>query len=439
MSPDSDSETATRHKVAKNIMQWAKDVREDADIDQKFRKLGAESQLRVGDAEYNPGSGVSHTEFLHLRAVWYHYPHLREFDELFQDDPDTGYKGYVTPHNRELASRICDKTRPPQWDKYFEAIARERDVLESMPECGYFSMVRYWQSLVYTHTNNKHEVTEEEAQRASKIVKPTLDPMESMASSFKNKLVVSKAAGKQPAAPGTPPPKRPAFRMPEGTPQVQSYQPARGNAANRPSADETYVNVALLLFLQAITKELPGPFRLLHWAAPRIPLKLTGSDKKTLMEARVDGYLCRSDEMARFDNVPLAICEAKPFVRSAGETSTQRQEAAEMACWICQDRGEKQATLQSSASGKKRYEIITGWPQRRPIRPHSSRPASEGKFANDETLSRRLMISQDRHEIYIIIGEYGKKYEDYIRGNTGNTGPRAPLPASTQRSAHPRT
>jgi hypothetical protein len=36
------------------------------------------------------------------------------------------------------------------------------------------------------------------------------------------------------------------------------------------------------------------------------------------------------------------------------------------------------------------------------------------------------MISQDRHEIYIIVGEYGQKYEDYLRGTMRNTGPSQP-------------
>jgi hypothetical protein len=334
-----------RHPVAKNIIQWAKDVREDPEIHQRFKTPGTESQLRVGDATYNPGSGVSHTEFLHLRAVWYQYPEQEHFDALFDDDASVGYKGYVHPRNRELASRICDKTRPPQWNEYFESIEKKKGVMQPVPDAGYFAMVRYWQELVSTHTKDVPKVTPEQEARSSKITKPAV--ME-LSGTFSNLRI-----GGQPATPVKP---GQSSKMPEGTPRVASYKPAKGNDANQPSADETYVNTALLLFLQAITKDLPGQFRFLHWAAPRIPLKLKDPNRNVLMEARIDGYLCRT-ETGSLNDVPLAICETKPFARSAGETQTQRQEAAEMACWIYQESAQNRANsglLQSSASGKKR-------------------------------------------------------------------------------------
>lgn len=54
-----------------------------------------------------------------------------------------------------------------------------------------------------------------------------------------------------------------------------------------------------------------------------------------------------------------------------------------MACWIAEHGGTPQGLLQTAAEGTK----------------------------------RRLMIAQDRHEIYIIIEEYGEKYEKYIKGD----------------------
>lgn len=53
-----------------------------------------------------------------------------------------------------------------------------------------------------------------------------------------------------------------------------------------------------------------------------------------------------------------------------------------MAGWISQHRDSSEGRLQDSASGRR----------------------------------RRLLISQDRHEIYIVIGEYGEAYERYITG-----------------------
>jgi hypothetical protein len=44
-------------------------------------------------------------------------------------------------------------------------------------------------------------------------------------------------------------------------------------------------------------------------------------------------------------------------------------------------------------------------------------------FANCTLLfSRRLMVSQDRDEFYIIIGEYGRQYEAYIRNEPVRVG-----------------
>ncbi len=117
------------------------------------------------------------------------------------------------------------------------------------------------------------------------------------------------------------------------------------------------------------------------------------SAMNNLMEAQVDGYLCRRipDD---FSNAPLAICEAMPCVKTDRYDAILRQETVEMACWIAERHGNKRdGFLQSCAGGAK----------------------------------RRLMISQDRHEIYMIIGEYGSKYGEYITGNAAWLA-KAPLP-----------
>ena len=352
MASGSDPGTAQRrYRVAMNMMQWTAFVRDNNDIDAKYRKPGAESQLRISDAAYNPGSDISHTEYLHLRAVWYHYPSLDHFTELFQDDNTKGYKGYVTPEIREKARRICDeKARPQQWNTYLNElkIAPDKELLKPTPKAGFFAMVRYWQCLVVKHTKDIQKASDEEATLVSKVSKPG-----SLAAGFSNLAISDKKPSKRAATPTTP--ARPTEFKPGGTPQVQSYKPAKGNDANRPASDETYANTALLLFLQAITRDLPGQFGDTHWAATRIPLRLRDKNKGLLMEARVDGYLCRSRlQNETFIDIPLAICETKPFVRRAGETPTERQEAAEMACWIAQHSGSREGLLQNSASGKKR-------------------------------------------------------------------------------------
>ncbi|KAL2131197.1 hypothetical protein VTI74DRAFT_5423 [Chaetomium olivicolor] len=327
-------------ELALNVMQWVDRVRNNRAI-----------KLRICDATYNPGSGVTHNEYLQLRAVWYHYPQLQHFDALFQDDDAAGYKGYVRKANREQGRLICDQTRPPEWNEYFRAIASHTTVSAPGPASSRFSFVRYWQELVTTHTKNDKKVPDDEVDKMGKVVKPARDSVGALAESLNDLAVSSKSQGKLPVTPV----KKSTAMVPEfGTPQVQSFQPGKGGATNKVSSDETYANNALLLLLQAVSLDLPAHFRFLHWAATRIPLRLRDKNKQELMEARVDGYLCRTDATGQFNEVPLAICETKPFVRSAGLKPTQRQEAAEMACWISQGEGDE-GLLQMSASGKKRY------------------------------------------------------------------------------------
>jgi hypothetical protein len=167
------------------------------------------------------------------------------------------------------------------------------------------------------------------------------------------------------------------------TPAVPKYLPAIGGMQNPATSDETYVNTALLLLLQTLTlsmselgNSMDGRLDLgdLEWLADRLPLKLyrhqPQSDWNTqkpaeLMEARVDGYLCKRDyhppdkdgvALPRYNNLPLAIVEAKPCVRNAAGSSIRWQESAEMACWVSSldDDFEHYGLLQSSTSGRKR-------------------------------------------------------------------------------------
>ncbi|KAI1825764.1 hypothetical protein F4861DRAFT_164941 [Xylaria intraflava] len=91
-----------------------------------------------------------------------------------------------------------------------------------------------------------------------------------------------------------------------------------------------------------------------------------------MYEARVDGYL-RSTS-----NEVKAIVEVKPCVRSAKREKIQMQEAAQMAAWICND------------------------------------PPDVGTMRNQKKTRRRLLVSQDCHEIYITIAEFDADYVDYI-------------------------
>ncbi|KAH6838564.1 hypothetical protein B0I37DRAFT_358313 [Chaetomium sp. MPI-CAGE-AT-0009] len=382
--------TGERHDVAFTVSDWADNVRDNHEIPAAVRSPGRLNDLAVSGCNFsNSGSGITHTEYLHLRTVWYRYnsdTHIEDFGKLLKNDDETGYKGFVSPKNDRLSRKLTPEKLSPSLEKYL-ALCKDRVTLNPPLECGYFAMVRYWQVMATTHTKGgtgalkiaKRGVLEEARGR------PTTP------------------AGQQAAGdPSTPPHQiKSSSGSPPNidTPAATSHPLARGGASNPPSADEAYVNVALLLLLQAVTMEFRYGLPELHWAAARLALHLAVPvfksaehifRKESLLEARVDGYLCDGNGDAGLKR-PMAICEAKAATRSSIQVSTERQEAAEMAAWIC-DRPLNEGLLQKSASGKK----------------------------------RRLLLSQNLNEIYIIIGEYGPAYEKYIRNAPWRVGDRMP-------------
>lgn len=127
---------------------------------------------------------------------------------------------------------------------------------------------------------------------------------------------------------------------------------------NPASTDEYYVNTAILVLLQQLVSDMrqlatePLDRRLdfrgldikdLDWLVDRLSLKLysrqSGSVPTELMEARLDGYLCKrrykrathGQMVPVFNNLPLAIVEAKAYVRRAAGSAIRWQESAEMA------------------------------------------------------------------------------------------------------------
>ncbi|KAK4247136.1 hypothetical protein C7999DRAFT_14794 [Corynascus novoguineensis] len=368
-----------RNEVALRVEKWATAVRENQDIRNQVKEPGKLAQLAVSDCDFdNSASGITHTEYLHLRTVWYRYMrnHIDSFAGLLKDDKETGYKGFISPQADALATQLMARksTFLSQYLEECQRTAGDVGYLHPSFQCGYYANVRYWQVMVTAHTKGNDA-------GGSKIFKPTVrsgntrpvTPQQQQ----QHDVSVSPSQLSQSGSP---------LRF--TTPAAKSHPPARGTSANSPSADEAYVNTALLLFLQAVTQDFHKHFPSLHWVPPRMAmhLKVPVENARTkkyedsiLLEARVDGYLCDAALEGGLSR-PIVICEAKSALRSSIQVATERQEAAEMAAWICHDRG-GHGLLQSSASGRK----------------------------------RRLMISQTRDEIWIIVGEYGHAYEEYIR------------------------
>ncbi|KAH6615737.1 hypothetical protein B0J18DRAFT_438074 [Chaetomium sp. MPI-SDFR-AT-0129] len=202
--------------------------------------------------------------------------------------------------------------------------------------CGFFSAVRYWQAMTVTHVK-------EDLPLVSKIAVPSVSTPNDKAPVTPQHNIISTHAYITAPVPTLPP--------------MQSFSPAQGGAKNPAAVDETYVNTALLLILQAVCQEFKKQLPWMHWIPPRkalhvhVPDSAGGKKERLLLfEARVDGYLC---ELTQGISNPKAICEAKAAVRRSQKAEIERQESAEMAAWICSYSG-KEPQLRGSASGRKR-------------------------------------------------------------------------------------
>ncbi|OQD64837.1 hypothetical protein PENPOL_c007G05098 [Penicillium polonicum] len=141
-----------------------------------------------------------------------------------------------------------------------------------------------------------------------------------------------------------------------------------------PTKDEQLVNDALLLFLRTLLvyqSELKC-----HWAADRSPFsKAIFGDNS--MTARTDGYLEANGEV-------FAIVEVKPNSRDPEKRpEVLWQETGEMIAWIMHD----------------------------------------DKHKRKCQLRRRLLVSQDNHEIYLTIADYDNQYLAYLKNGDESCGP----------------
>ncbi|KAJ5254666.1 hypothetical protein N7505_011875 [Penicillium chrysogenum] len=142
---------------------------------------------------------------------------------------------------------------------------------------------------------------------------------------------------------------------------------ADSNLPFGPTKDEQIVNDALVLFLRAVTI-FPSELRC-EWYSARSPFN-TASFGNNSMTARTDGYLEANGEV-------FSIVEVKPQIRDrVKRPEVMWQETSEMVVWIMHD--EKNS-------------------RQCPIR-------------------RRLLISQDNHEIFLTIACYDTEYVRYLKG-----------------------
>ncbi|KAJ5577955.1 uncharacterized protein N7459_006919 [Penicillium hispanicum] len=159
-----------------------------------------------------------------------------------------------------------------------------------------------------------------------------------------------------------------------------------------PTKDEQIVNTALIIFLNALTLHFSLSC---SWTLHR--MAFTANFGSARFEARTDGYL--DDHRGK----PSALIEVKPVLRSRQMDLIQMQESAQMVSWIKND--------SDLANGQDRI---------------------------------RILISQDRHFIFITVAEYDADYLAYLKNEKPSTDTLSFLtmhqfgPWDTQRASHMR-
>lgn len=272
-------------------------------------------------ANYDSGSGITHNQYLLLRVLW-----LKKDQYEFSERVLDWIPGEELKEAKHLLSRLGT------WHKYlksFEQTAAELNQ-QILPDIGTFSLVRDSQCDV------------ERIDRDNSTGSSKFSPI---AHRTRNRTALQNSL----QGPGTPTPaQRISYQTPEvlkkafdkldldDTPFLSESSEAMESDILSPfspeaaaffpaTKDEQIVNLALVLFLKAVTVHFIGRA---HWSIERTAFHVADNgDKK--FQARVDGVLLR-----HYDNRVVAILEVKPFVREKKEAAIQRQEAAQMAAWI---------------------------------------------------------------------------------------------------------
>ncbi|EGX88300.1 hypothetical protein CCM_08343 [Cordyceps militaris CM01] len=148
---------------------------------------------------------------------------------------------------------------------------------------------------------------------------------------------------------------------------------------NRAVQDEQIVNTALILLLNVLTltfNEAQG-----KWSLYRQPFCVRDRNAEKVFEARVDGtYTVGGDN--------VSIVEVKPYNRNDSikvNSAVSMQETAQMAAWISQF------------------------------------PPADARTAPPERMYRRLLLSQDKDEVFCTVASFRPAYVRYICDWTDTT------------------
>ncbi|RAL03103.1 uncharacterized protein BO80DRAFT_453317 [Aspergillus ibericus CBS 121593] len=314
----------------------------------------------IHNIDLSSASTISDEQYLMLRALW----KRSKFDQL--DLAKFGLKDW----NSQAVERL--KTYQ-SWSYYCNSFSSNAE------NEGTFSLPQFYQnqvafipedspfrpnvtvgtSPVAHHTRTRMRGLESAVQKLSfeTPTKPPTTPMPDM--------------GREPSTPDPGSEEEFDDSMAEETPPGQrSYGPKELLDMNYPrTKDEQIVNTALVDFLNAFIIHYKLP---VYWTLYRKPFIATFGNGA--FEARTDG--CLEDRASK----TYAIVEVKPMLREREVVRISMQETAEMVAWIKCD-------------------------------------PDPNDFSS--SCGRRVLVSQDTHEIYLIFAEYGSDYVRYLNNALG--------------------
>ncbi|KIX02801.1 uncharacterized protein Z518_08744 [Rhinocladiella mackenziei CBS 650.93] len=311
-------------------------------------------------------SKITYEQFLHLRVLW-----TGKRAKDFADE-DTRRTWLRDEHYFEAIHLLASF---PPWKLYLDSLESPLDLQIAFPNLGTFSLVRYLQVKLTKYPENENftpkfspiahrtrskfsDMLRTAAKSPSRVVARNLfsTPVRNRLNSLPLSSDSLPSVAEQSARTDIP----------------DSVPPISKDTKNQPSADdEQIVNVALVHFLNAVTMHFVP---MADWSFERKSFQLGNKKNGKGYEARVDGFLGRLS-----DQQVMAILEVKPCARFRQRSNIRMQESGQMAAWICQ------------------------FPD------HCTSPDSNGNFT-------RLLVSQDRDEVYLTLATFGEEYVKYVSG-----------------------
>ncbi|KAI0141198.1 hypothetical protein GGR57DRAFT_487535 [Xylariaceae sp. FL1272] len=341
--------------LPRDVMQWT----------DRVQALGL-GNLSIHDADTHfSGSTIDERKFLLLRIIWLE----KKSEHMLYKNPAPWISDEYFTKSRESLSKPMIATA---WKNYLASISKSRETLtkEAFAGLGTFSLVRYHQLQTL---EPDHSFTDEG--------RPKLDftPV-----GHRTRLRLQTAAPVTPTRPSAHPTFADQFQelnisespgSPDTEPSVSVSSSGLDTSSPfldpdiqaKATEDEQIVNTALILFLNALTIHFPALAA--DWTLHRRAFRCFDQNNKKIYEARVDGVLRR-----KTNKEPLVILEVKPYLRDSKKNEIRMQESAQMAAWV-----------------------------------------NEMPPLSKQDKYHRLLISQDRHEVYLSFVEFDQSYVHYIK------------------------